>query len=65
MPLQMNGVIEGFYGTPWTWDERALVCRGIAAAGGDTYVYAPKDDPLHRDRWREQTGPPMLAMPHP
>src|SRR5215218_1548116 len=48
----MRGAIEGFYGAPWTWDERREVCRGIAAAGGDTYVYAPKDDPLHRERWR-------------
>jgi uncharacterized protein YidB (DUF937 family) len=53
MPLAMNGVIEGFYGTPWTWAERLAVCRGVADAGGDTYVYAPKDDPLHRDRWRD------------
>jgi hyaluronoglucosaminidase len=48
----MRGAIEGFYGAPWTWDERRAVCRAIAEAGGDTYVYAPKDDPLHRDRWR-------------
>src|SRR5829696_7448984 len=48
----MRGAIEGFYGAPWTWDERREVCRGIAEAGGDTYVYAPKDDPLHRERWR-------------
>jgi hyaluronoglucosaminidase len=49
----MRGAIEGFYGPPWSWDERAAVCEAVAAAGGDTYVYAPKDDPLHRDRWRE------------
>jgi hypothetical protein len=61
MPLAMNGAIEGFYGTPWTWEERALVCRGVAAAGGDTYVYAPKDDPLHRDRWRDPYPEDELA----
>ncbi len=47
------GLIEGFYGTPWSWDLRREVCRTLAGAGMDTYVYAPKDDPLHRDRWRE------------
>ena len=61
MPLAMNGVIEGFYGAPWTWEERAEVCRGVAAAGGDTYVYAPKDDPLHRDRWRDPYPDDELA----
>lgn len=49
----MRGIIEGFYGTPWTWDERRSVCAALATAGMDTYVYAPKDDPLHRAEWRE------------
>jgi hypothetical protein len=46
-------VIEGFYGTPWTWDERIDVGRWCADRGMTHYVYAPKDDPLHRERWRE------------
>lgn len=49
----MHGIIEGFYGRPWTWDEREAVCRSLAEAGMDTYVHAPKDDPLHRERWRD------------
>lgn len=49
----MRGVIEGFYGPPWSWTDRRLVSEVLAAAGMDTFVYAPKDDPLHRERWRE------------
>jgi hyaluronoglucosaminidase len=49
----MHGIIEGFYGTPWSWQERQDVATALARAGMDTYVYAPKDDPLHRERWRE------------
>lgn len=49
----MRGIIEGFYGTPWSWEERRLICAELAAAGMDTYVYAPKDDPLHRAQWRD------------
>ncbi len=48
----MRGLIEGFYGTPWSWDQRIEVCRAVGAAGMDTYLYAPKDDPLHRSDWR-------------
>lgn len=48
----MRGIIEGFYGPPWTWQERLEVCRELADAGMDTYVHAPKDDPLHRAEWR-------------
>jgi hyaluronoglucosaminidase len=47
------GVIEGFYGTPWSWDERARMVATVAQAGMGAYLYCPKDDPLHRDRWRE------------
>lgn len=56
----MHGIIEGFYGEPWSWAERAAVCSELADAGMDTYVYAPKDDPLHRSRWREPYGDDFL-----
>lgn len=46
------GVVEGFYGQPWTWDERARIVDTLAASGLGLYVYAPKDDPLHRAKWR-------------
>ncbi|MHB1138149.1 MAG: beta-N-acetylglucosaminidase domain-containing protein [Microthrixaceae bacterium] len=48
----MLGIIEGFYGRPWSWTERREMSNALAAAGMDTYVYAPKDDPLHRAEWR-------------
>jgi hypothetical protein len=57
----MRGIIEGFYGPPWGWDDRRQVSSALAGAGMDTYVYAPKDDPLHRDRWREPYGDGFLA----
>lgn len=56
MPEAVRGLIEGFYGRPWSWDERLLVMRHCAARGMTDYVYAPKSDPLHRDRWRDPYG---------
>lgn len=47
------GVIEGFYGTPWSHRDRLDLLRFMGQAGLNTYVYAPKDDPYHRERWRE------------
>ncbi len=47
------GVVEGFYGRPWTWTERLESLRFMAALGMNTYVYAPKDDPFHRKEWTE------------
>ena len=56
-----RGLIEGFYGTPWTWAARLDVMAWCHARGMDLYLYAPKDDPLHRERWREPYGPEALA----
>ncbi len=49
----MRGVIEGFYGTPWSHDARCDVIEFLSARGMNAYVYAPKDDEKHRARWRE------------
>ena len=51
--MELRGIVEGFYGPPWTWDLRAEVATWCAARGMPDYVYAPKDDPKHRDRWAD------------
>src|ERR1035437_3347717 len=58
MPTQetaefLAGVIEGFYGQPWSLVERAELFDWISAWGLNTYLYAPKDDLKHRAIWRE------------
>jgi hyaluronoglucosaminidase len=57
----VRGAIEGFYGRPFTWEEREAMLRFLGAAGMNTFVYAPKNDPLHRERWREPYGAEDLA----
>ena len=52
----VRGIIEGFYGTPWTHAQRLDMIRFIAGRGMNTFVYAPKDDPLQRRDWREPYG---------
>ena len=51
--MKVAGVIEGFYGPPWTHDERLDLIRFCGAHGLNTWVHAPKDDPYHRRLWRE------------
>lgn len=51
MPLR--GTIEGFYGQPWTHAERLDQMDFYGDVKANTYVYAPKDDPYHRDKWRD------------
>ncbi|WP_239145818.1 beta-N-acetylglucosaminidase domain-containing protein [Actinoplanes couchii] len=51
--MPVRGAIEGFYGSPWTHAERLDQLAFYGRIKSNTYVYAPKDDPYHRDRWRE------------
>lgn len=55
------GLIEGFYGPPWSWDARDRMIDFLATNGFDLYVHAPKDDPLHRARWRDPLPEEELA----
>jgi protein O-GlcNAcase/histone acetyltransferase len=49
----LAGVIEGFYGEPWSLAERFELFDWMAEWGLNTYLYAPKDDLRHRSLWRE------------
>lgn len=57
----LRGVVEGYYGRPWSGDARRDVIRFMGAHGLDTFVYGPKNDPYHRDRWRELYPADVLA----
>lgn len=47
------GVVEGFYGRPWTTEQRKDLFSKMQAWGTNSYLYAPKDDCKHRAYWRE------------
>ncbi|XP_052226064.1 protein O-GlcNAcase-like [Dreissena polymorpha] len=47
------GVVEGFYGIPWTTEQRKLLFQWMKTMGMTTYMYAPKDDAKHRAFWRD------------
>uniref|UniRef100_A0A8C9XUP5 O-GlcNAcase n=1 Tax=Sander lucioperca TaxID=283035 RepID=A0A8C9XUP5_SANLU len=47
------GVVEGFYGRPWTMEQRKELFTRQQKWGLNTYLYAPKDDYKHRMFWRE------------
>ena len=47
------GIIEGFYGKPWSWEARADTVSFLAPYGYRFYLYAPKFDPYLRRKWNE------------
>lgn len=51
--MPYRGTIEGFYGTPWSYENRLDQIEFYGKMKMNTYVYAPKDDPYHREKWKE------------
>ncbi|CAL9700665.1 unnamed protein product [Knipowitschia caucasica] len=49
----ISGVVEGFYGRPWTMEQRAELFKREQKWGLNSYLYAPKDDYKHRMYWRD------------
>lgn len=52
-PFALRGVIEGFYGTYYTVQERNDLVRFLGRHGFNFYAYGPKNDRQHRMRWWE------------
>ncbi|BFH63201.1 beta-N-acetylglucosaminidase domain-containing protein [Paenibacillus azoreducens] len=48
-----RGYVEGFYGYPWSHEDRMDLMRFGGEQKLNTYIYAPKDDPYHRKHWRD------------
>ncbi|GAA4704909.1 protein O-GlcNAcase [Brevibacillus fulvus] len=51
--FSIRGVIEGFYGTPWSHADRLSMLAFMGEQGFNSYFYSPKDDPYLRERWYE------------
>lgn len=51
--VRYRGVVEGFYGTPWSHQARLSQLKFYGENKMNTYIYGPKDDPYHSSpNWR-------------
>jgi len=56
--LPHRGLVEGFYGSPWSHDTRLALIDWLGANKMNTYIYGPKDDPYHSSpHWRKPYPP--------
>ena len=62
LPIPELGLIEGFFGRPWSWAERREAVRFLRPHGYCFYLYAPKADPWLRRRWQEPHPEAELAQ---
>ena len=45
--LPFRGIVEGYYGAPWSFEARCSMFRFMGRNKMNMYIYAPKDDPYH------------------
>ncbi|WHY79959.1 beta-N-acetylglucosaminidase domain-containing protein [Neobacillus sp. WH10] len=59
--VKFRSFIEGFYGTPWSHENR----KDLMEFGGDfkmnSYLYGPKNDPYHAAKWKDPYPSEKLA----
>lgn len=52
--VRWRGVVEGFYGTPWSYEARLSQLDFYGRNKLNVYFYGPKDDPYHSvPNWRK------------
>ncbi len=51
--FKLRGIVEGFYFRPWSFEERMRIIEIMGNLKMNLYIYAPKEDPYHRAKWRE------------
>jgi hyaluronoglucosaminidase len=60
-PQFLKGVIEGFYGRPWSFETRLAYSDFLPHLGMNTYIYCPKADSYLRKQWQEPWPEPMFG----
>ena len=51
--VNIRGFIEGYYGIPWSNEDRMSLMKFGGEFKMTSYIFAPKDDPYHTSKWRE------------
>ena len=51
--MPFRGLIEGYYGEPWSWADRADLLKFGSGFKMNKIVFAPKNDPYHYEKWDE------------
>lgn len=52
--VQYRGFIEGYYGIPWSHENRKSLMEFAGQFKANTYIFAPKDNPYHSSNWRNK-----------
>lgn len=51
--VPQRGLVEGYYGNPYSEADRMSLFEMFGRQKMNVYIYGPKDDVYHKDKWRE------------
>ena len=51
--VTQRGLVEGYYGNPYSEADRMSLFEFFGRNKMNVYIYGPKDDKYHKDKWRE------------
>lgn len=60
--FKVRGVVEGFYGKPWSHEQRLDAIDKFGDFNFNTYFIAPKDVPWQRFNWRQPFGSEFIEL---
>ena len=62
--LQYRGVVEGYYGYPWTYEAKKDLMAFFKRFKMNTYIYGAKSDPYHSGYWEQPYPVSITAEQH-
>lgn len=60
--VPQRGLVEGYYGNPYSKENRMGLFEMFGRQKMNVYIYGPKDDAYHKSKWREEYPAEMAAQ---
>ena len=60
--VPQRGLVEGYYGNPYSKENRMGLFEMFGRQKMNVYIYGPKDDAYHKSKWREEYPADLAAQ---
>ena len=60
--VPQRGLVEGYYGNPYSKENRMGLFEMFGNLKMNVYIYGPKDDAYHKSKWREEYPAALAAQ---
>ena len=60
--VPQRGLVEGYYGNPYSKENRMALFEMFGRQKMNVYIYGPKDDAYHKSKWREEYPAAQAAL---